>query len=484
VLNREAVGLEGLHGEAEERHVRFHAPVAQRGPRQDVDDALRRVVPRRVEELPAAAEVDVVERDPQQAVHRDVGAQRHGLRVGQRRHEALLLHGPGAREVDERPEVGVVDAGGLRADEFRGAAEGPRQQVPRRGGRVRPEHEVARVRLRHPRHPRPPVHGEVQGRRGSAAAEAPRLGHAPPEVRRQALHRAVGAGRARGRPGLELRDELVAEAHVLDHHLVVVAAVAGAAIDASAHVVLVILVAWQLELGAAVLELDPRRVAGDEEGRPVVHRDGVDGDAAGGLAPGDQEPADGEAVADGVVHGVAHDDGAAREPRHLDQHQLPGAVAAARVEAPDLGRGLQRHDAPERGAVVRRRLDEPDARVVEQDAAAAGGGVRAEPAGPLAVLGQRPGEPRLEGGGGRGRRVEGVDAEHVVVEADEVERGERDEGGGRSVAAAVVGLDGLGRLHGDLHRVQNVSRRWKAGGSIVYRSLSVSKHDVSDLREY
>jgi len=92
----------------------------------------------------------------------------------------------------------------------------------------------------------------------------------------------------------------------------------------------------RLELDAAVLERDARRVAGHEEGRPAVCRGGVERRAAGGLAPREEEVAGGAPVGDGVVHGVADGEGSEREPGKLDKQQLLGAVAV-RVQAQHLG---------------------------------------------------------------------------------------------------------------------------------------------------
>ena len=66
-----------------------------------------------------------------------------------------------------------------------------------------------------------------------------------------------------------------------------------------------------------------------------------------------------------------------------------------------------------------------------------------------AVLCQHPGQPGLERGG---RRVEREHDRDVLVVVHLVEHGEQDDGGRRSLFARAVGrLDGLGRVHGDLH---------------------------------
>ncbi|BAS91493.1 Os04g0664666 [Oryza sativa Japonica Group] len=200
-----------------------------------------------------------------------------------------------------------------------------------------------------------------------------------------------------------------------------------------------------LKLHAAVLVVHPWRVARREEGGAVVHRDGVDGDAAGGLAPREEEVAGGAAVGHHVVRGEAHGEGPAREPRDLDHHhlRLGAVVVGARVEARHPRRRLQRHDAVQRH--VGRRLDEPRARVVEQDGAVAVA-IHAEAARPLAVLGQRLGEARLEDGVGRSRRAEGVYDGDVRVKVRPVEHTERHNvGGARSGhGVAVHRLHGLG----------------------------------------
>lgn len=79
----------------------------------------------------------------------------------------------------------------------------------------------------------------------------------------------------------------------------------------------------RLDLDAMVLEPDLWPAPSREERRSVVHRDGpIDGDAASGLAPCDHEVPHGHLV----VHGEAHDQGAAAKPRALDQQ----AAAALR----------------------------------------------------------------------------------------------------------------------------------------------------------
>ncbi|CAM0908972.1 unnamed protein product [Alopecurus aequalis] len=437
-----AAVLEGVDVAAEERHVGVHASVAQEGRQQD-EQALHRQVARHEEEGPAAAEVHVIERDPQPAVHLDVGAQYHLRRVG-RRHQPLLLHRAGASEVDEGFEVSVVDPGHLPADELHRVLDRPRDELPRRGGGPRPEHNVASVATRHLRaHPRSPVHGDGDAG-GDATVEPARLGHAPPQVRHDALQRAARLVRTRRRLRLELGNELPAEVHLGHHHLVVATRTNSIAVGVVSLLV-------GLELDASVLVLDQRRLPRFKERRTVVHRDGVDQGAPGGLAPRDEEVAGGSAVGHDVLRGEPHHERPAREPRDLDEHQLLGPVVAARVEAQHLGSRLQRHDAVERH--VGRRLHEPGAGVVEQDGAVAVG-VHAEPPGPLAVVHQRPGQPCLEDGVGRRRRAERVDDGDVCVEVGLVEHRERDDVGRASrshAAAGVVGLDGLGRVHRDLH---------------------------------
>ncbi|KAM3370648.1 hypothetical protein ACQJBY_018158 [Aegilops geniculata] len=437
-----AAVLEGVHVAAEERHVGVHAAVAQEGRQQD-EQALHRQVAGHEEERPAAAEVHVVERDPQPAVHLDVGAQHHLSRVG-RRHQPLLLHRAGVGEVDEGLEVAVVDPGHLPVDELHRVLHWPGHQFTRRGGGPRPEDDIAGVSIRHLRaHPRSPVHGDGDAG-GLPAVEPARLCHAPPQVRHHALQGAARSGRARRRLHLETGDELPAKVHLVHHHLIVF--VVAVPTD---NVVVHLLVGFELD--AAVLVLDVQRFAGMEEGSAVVHRDGVDGGAAGGLAPRDEEVAGGAAVGHDVLRGEPHDEGAARAPRDLDEHELLGPVVAAGVQAEHLRRGLERHDAVERH--VGRGLHEPRAGVVEHDRAFAVR-VHAEPPGPLAVVHQRPGQPSLEDGVGRRRRTEGVDHRDVRVKVSLVEHGERHDvgGAGRSDATdAVVGLDGLGRVHGDLH---------------------------------
>jgi hypothetical protein len=75
------------------------------------------------------------------------------------------------------------------------------------------------------------------------------------------------------------------------------------------------LVAGVYMLHVPVLELDPGRVPWHEDG------------AARGLAPRGHEAAPAVGVGNEVVRGGADDEGAAREPGDLDQHQLLGAVA-------------------------------------------------------------------------------------------------------------------------------------------------------------
>ncbi|XBI95374.1 hypothetical protein VPH35_031858 [Triticum aestivum] len=442
-----AAVLEGVHVAAEERHVGVHAAVAQEGRQQD-EQALHRQVAGHEEERPAASEVHVVERDPQPAVDLDVGAQHHLNRIG-RRQQPLLLHSAGVGEVDERLEVAIVDPGHRPADELHRVLHRPGHELPRRGGGPRPEDDVAGVSVRHLRaHPRSSVHRDGDAG-GLPAIEPARLGHAAPQVRHHALQGAARPGCARRRLRLEPRDELPAEVHLVDHHLVVF--VVAVPTD---NIVVHLLVGFELD--ATVLVLDVQRFAGMEEGSAVVHRDGVDGGAAGGLAPGDEEVAGGAAVGHDVLRGEPHDERPAREARDLDQHQLLGPVVAAGVQAEHLRRGLERHDAVERH--VGRRLHEPRAGVVEHDRAFAVG-VHAEPPGPLAVVHQRPGQPGLEDGVGRRRCVERVYHRDVRVEVGLVEHGELDDvvRAGRSDAAgAVVGVDGLGRVHGDLHVDNNV----------------------------
>ncbi|WVZ85968.1 LOW QUALITY PROTEIN: hypothetical protein U9M48_032821, partial [Paspalum notatum var. saurae] len=101
-LHGVAAVLEAVHGAAEERHVGADAPVTGERP-HDEDGALVRQVSRHEEERPAGAEVHVLERGVQQAVHLEVRAEHRFRGVG-RRHQPLPLHRAAAREVHERPE--------------------------------------------------------------------------------------------------------------------------------------------------------------------------------------------------------------------------------------------------------------------------------------------------------------------------------------------------------------------------------------------
>lgn len=223
-----------------------------------------------------------------------------------------------------------------------------------------------------------------------------------------------------------------------DHHIVFDAVASAARLPAVSPT--------RLELYAAVIELDPWRDTWQEERRPVVRRRRVDGDPTGGLAPREQEVAGGLPVGHDVAHGVADGERPASEPRDLDHEQLVVSGAGARVEARRRGHRLEHpgHDGGERD--VCRGLDEPRAGVVEKDRApAATPSVGAQPARPLAVLGERRGEAHLEDGVGWGRRAEEVYAGDVLVEAGLVEHRERDGVRRRERAGvgAVGGLDGL-----------------------------------------
>ncbi|KAM3390247.1 hypothetical protein ACQJBY_012064 [Aegilops geniculata] len=294
-----AAVLQGVHVAAQEWHVGVHAAVAQEGGQQD-QQAFHRQVAGHEEEGPAAAEVHVVERDPQPAVDFDVGAQHHLSRVG-RCHQPLLLHRAGVGEVDEGLEVAVVDPGHLPADELHRVLHRSGHELPRRGGGPRPEDDVAGVSVRHLRaHPRSPVHGDGDAG-GLPAIEPARLGHAAPQVRHHALQGAARPGCARRRLRLEHGDELPAEVHLVDHH-VVVFVIAIPTYNSVVHLLV------GFELDATVLVLDVQRFAVMEEGSAVVHRDGVDGGAAGGLAPGDEEVAGGAAVGHDVLRGEPDDE--------------------------------------------------------------------------------------------------------------------------------------------------------------------------------
>jgi hypothetical protein len=266
--------------------------------------------------------------------------------------------------------------------------------------------------------PRAAVHRDVQRRARGGVGAAARRGDLPPEVGRHGLEGGVLALRA----GLEVGDELAREVQQQVGDLGRVDAGGGRPPGG---------VVPGQELGAAVLELAPRRAARDDGARAVRHGRAVDdrrraaGAGAGGVGPGVEEGGHGVAVGSLVVRGRGDDEAAAREAVDLEhQHVRRGAVDR-RVKALEVpgrrerevvrerrgDRGL--HDERARAALARQ---QERATVVWLAWVASGEEREARKRGGERV------EERGVGGVGRGVGEEDGD---VVGRRDEVEDGGR-----------------------------------------------------------
>uniref|UniRef100_K3ZTE9 Uncharacterized protein n=1 Tax=Setaria italica TaxID=4555 RepID=K3ZTE9_SETIT len=362
-------------------------------------------------------EVQLVERERQPAVHLHVRAQ-HVLAHGARR-QAFPLDGAGAREVDERPEVGAVHAGHLVVDHLRRVLQRPAQEVRHRRRRERPQDQVAEV-LGGEAQPVAPIHGQPD-LRGLVGVQAAGARHGAPQVGEDGLEPAERAAAALRRPAPERRDEVLGEVRLVDDDVLGALAVAVVRLAAGGAV-----------LPAAVVVLDARRGAGLEEPRLV--------EVAGGVAVGGD-----------VVGGEADGEGAAAEPGELEEHHLLELLALqVRVQAQELRGGLGGRHVHEVG--VHGRLHEARAAVVEEHRGGAVGG-RAQLPREGAVLGQHRGEALLDRRRRRCRRREGVDDGHLHLVRHPVEDGQWDvlAPRRRGRAGIVGGPHELGAQHLHLH---------------------------------
>ncbi|XBI82764.1 hypothetical protein VPH35_091367 [Triticum aestivum] len=418
LLHGVAAFLEGLQVVPEDGDEGVYAAVAEVGRRQE-QHPLRREVGRHEVAGAPRAEVQLVERERQPAVHLHVRAH-HVLEHGARG-QPLLLRRAGGREVNEGLEVGAVHPRHLVVDRLRRVLQRPAQQLARRGPRERPEHQVAEV-LRRPAHPVPPVH-RYPDRRGLAGAQVARARHGAPEVREDGLEPAERPPAPLRGPGAEPRDEVLGEVRLVDD---------------------------DVAFGAVV----PVMVAGGGGGgrRPVVLPAAVVVLRASWRGPRLEEVllvevAGGVAVGDDVLGREPDGEGAAAEPRELQHHHLLVLRVQVRVQLEQRRRGLGRRHVDEVG--VHGRLHEACATVIQDHGRRAVGGL-AELPGKRAVLREDGREALLDGGGGRRGRREGVDDGHLDLVRDRVEDGQGDVLRGWS-AGLVGGLDEPGAQHLHLH---------------------------------
>ncbi|BAS85775.1 Os03g0682822, partial [Oryza sativa Japonica Group] len=414
------------------------AAVAEEGGDEE-DGAFHGEVGRHEVQGAAAAEVEVVEAHAQPAVHLHVRAHHHLAGVGGG-DEALRLDGAGGREVDERAEVGVVDARHGAVDELRGVVRRARDELAGVAARERPEHQVAEVVARHRRaHAGAAVDGDADPGGGGGGAEPARRGHRAPEVGDEALEGGVATPAPRRReprrgPGLEPRHEVLGVVYLVHldlvvrrrrAELVVVVVLAGdAALDLGRR-------RRRLVLRLAVRELDERRVPRHEPGGAVADGDAHGGQqpaAARGEPPRHQEARRGLPVGDAVVRRDAEHHGPAREPRHLHPQQLllRGGAVDARVQPLHLRRRPPPDDERRRRGErrVHGGLVEPRAGVAEQHRPPPVG-PDAEPPRPLPVHRQRPRQAELHRRAGRVRRPERVDDGDALVVRRRVEHAQR-----------------------------------------------------------
>uniref|UniRef100_A0A8R7UL67 Uncharacterized protein n=1 Tax=Triticum urartu TaxID=4572 RepID=A0A8R7UL67_TRIUA len=434
LLHGVAAFLEGLEVVPEHGDEGVDAAVAEVGRRQE-QHPLRGEVGRHEVAGAPRPEVQLVERERQPAVHLHVRA--HHVLEHRARRQPLLLRRAGGREVHERLEVAAVHPRHLLVDRLRRVLQRPAQQVAHRGPRERPQHQVAEVLRRLPQ-PVPPVHG-YPDRRRLAGAQVPRPRHGAPEVGQDGLEPAERPPAPLRRPGAEPRDEVLGEVRLVDDDVALGAVVPVVMAGGGRRPVV---------LPAAVVVLRAsRRGARLEEVLLVVHGREAHGQPPGGAAPGDEEVAGGVAVGDDVLGREPDGEGAAAEPRELQQHHLLVLRVQVRVQLEQRRRGLGRGHVDEVG--VHGRLHEARAAVVQDHGRRAVGGL-ADLARERAVLGEHGREALLDGGGGRRGRREGVDDGHLDLVRDRVEDGQRDVLRGRS--AGLVGrLDEPGAQHLHLH---------------------------------
>jgi hypothetical protein len=246
------------------------------------------------------AKVEVVEPEPEPAVHLEVWAEGHPW-CGRRGRE--LLPG-GLTEVDERLDVVIINTRHSVADDadhHRGVARG--EKISRAHPRERPQHHVAEV-LHGDRRagPRAAVHRDPYLRE-LVGSQASRHCDLLPRVHEEALERAAPPAHD---AGLEPHQEVLGEVHREVPDLI-----------HGERAVRVQVVAP--ELGVPVVKRRCGSVAGDGDDGGAVGDGGGEGGRVGAHrgGPSGEEEAHGLPVGDKVLgHGADHQP-PAREPRQL-----------------------------------------------------------------------------------------------------------------------------------------------------------------------
>ncbi|XBH93913.1 hypothetical protein VPH35_084769 [Triticum aestivum] len=369
------------------------AAVAEVGRREE-KHPLRGEVGRHEVARAPRAEVQLVERERQPAVHLHVRTVRV-LADGAPR-QPLLLGGAGGGEVDERLEVGAVHPRHLVVDHLCGVLQRPVQEVTHRGARERPEHHVAEV-LRRLAEPVPAVHGQPD-LGGLLGAQVARARHGAPKVGEDGFEPAERPAAPFGRLGAETGDEVLGELRLVDDDVICGVAVVTDHVGGRRQVVFP---------AAVVLSV-------------VVHWRETHGEPPGGAPPGHEEVAGGVAVGDDVVGREPYGERAATEPCQLQQHDLLVLRLQVRMQLEQLRRGLRGRHVDE--VRVHGRLNQARATVVEDDGGRTVGGL-AEMPGKGAVLCEDHGKALLDGGRGRRGRREGIDDGHLHLERHLVEDG-------------------------------------------------------------